>query len=111
MYQFTCHNDCKVGNYYGETVRRLQNRTAEHFRSGPIFEHITTCEKYNSELIEALGDTPALKERKIFFNKHFKIVQKNLLQYSERTIIEGIYVSLFRPTLNDQIQFRQIKIL
>ena len=111
VYKFSCHADCEDGHYFGETVRRLQNRISEHFRSGPISEHIVSCEKYNSELIEVMGDSPALKERKLFFNSHFTVVEKNLLNYSERVLVEGIYVTLFQPTLNDQVQFRHLKIL
>ena len=111
VYKFTCNDNCKEGIYYGETIRKLSNRTAEHYRTGPIHDHITRCEVYKSELIQTLGDTPAPKDKKQFFNSKFDIVQKNLLHYSERVITEGIYVSLFCPKLNDQVKFRHIHIL
>ena len=66
---------------------------------------------YNSELSETLGDAPAPKDKKHFFNSKFDVVQKNLLHYQERVITEGIYVSLFSPKLNDQVQFRHIQLL
>ena len=110
VYRFQCPDNCQNGIYIGESKRRLCDRTREHYRSGPIHDHINSCDKYHKGLIDKYG-TPTDQNKKEFFQDCFTIVQRNLVNYNKRTTIEAIFVSLHKPVLNEQVKFKSLTII
>ena len=102
VYEFTCPA-CK-NNYIGRTCRNLDTRISEHrqpSRCTNIYQHISECSEYKI----MLNLLPNLADKRIFFKKQFKILERNLRTKTDRQVAESIHISIRKPTLNDQIDF------
>ena len=110
IYKFEC--DCKK-SYIGETRRLLSTRASEHGqqnRKSEISDHIFKCKSYEKQFnVEYL--LPGVKERKLFLLKHFSILSKGLQRYTDRTIMEALYIRMFKPGLNIQNEHRNTVII
>ena len=110
IYKFKC--DCSK-TYIGETRRLLSSRAAEHgqkSRQTEISAHIFKCEKYEKQFnIDYL--LPGVKERKLFLFKHFEVLSKSLQKYRDRTIMEALFIRMFKPSLNIQNDHRNTVII
>ena len=110
IYKFEC--DCSK-TYIGETRRLLSTRAAEHgqrSRQTEISAHIFECKQYEKQFnIDYL--LPGVKERKLFLLKHFKVLSKGLQKYRDRTIMEALFIRMFKPDLNIQNDHRNTVII
>ena len=110
VYKFEC--DCKK-TYIGETRRLLITRASEHgqkSKKSEISDHIFQCEKYEKQFnVDYL--LPGVKERKLFLLKHFSILSKGLQRYRDRTIMEALFIRMFKPGLNVQNEHRNTVII
>ena len=110
IYKFKC--DCSK-TYIGETRRLLSTRAAEHgqkSRQTEISAHIFECKQYEKQFnIDYL--LPGVKERKLFLFKHFKVLSKGLQKYRDRTIMEALFIRMFKPDLNIQNDHRNTVII
>ena len=108
VYQF----DCPCGlSYIGETARPLLKRVQEHnqrSRSTAIYNHTSTCTIYQNSLPNC-----TTKKNSTFlfhFKQYFHILASNLYNYTKRINTEAIYISLLAPKLNEQSDFKRMKI-
>ena len=112
VYEFKC----VCGDFYiGETSRMLKLRASEHgqpSKESVICSHINSCDKYIKKLSDSYDTlNPGVRKRKEFLLNHFKIRHKNLVKYTDRTIIEAIFIRLYKPNLNIQNDHRAIKLV
>ena len=112
IYNFKC--DCGA-EYIGETKRAFRKRIMEHHihkkaAPSPIYKHIYTdqCPTYQTNLNKNYGSKPSKSQEIMFFQNHFKIVARNLHNYSTRTDMEAIIIRLRQPDLNLQVQHKTV---
>ena len=110
VYKFEC--DCKK-TYIGETRRMLSTRASEHgqkSKNTEVSNHIFQCKEYQKQFnIDYL--LPGVKERKLFLLEHFSILSKGLQKYRDRTIMEALFIRMFKPGLNIQNEHRNTIII
>ena len=104
---------CCKKSYIGETRRLLSTRASEHgqrSKKTEISDHIFKCDQYQKQFnIDYL--LPGVKERKLFLFKHFSILSKGLQRYRDRTIMEALFIRMFKPGLNVQNEHRNTVII
>ena len=113
VYQFNC--PCKPENlaYIGESKRQLYRRIYEHNRikDSPIYNHIQSCNEYQTKLISDYGVSPTPFDRREFIKKCFKPLHTSSSNYFKRTRLEAIAIRLNCPPLNDQIHHKKVSII
>ena len=122
VYSFQCY--CPA-IYVGETKRKLESRIRDHnqgSRATAVYTHIKTCEAFYNKFSETYGMSPTFeikgKNSKIesarrfcLLKDQFSIIQSNLDNYYRRTDFEGLYITVNKPCLNDQVKHKNIKII
>ena len=120
VYGYQCLCDAK---YVGETKRTLLSRIQEHNqhgRSTAVYNHIKTCETFKNAYLNKYGKLPTFqkngskkesKNRLNILRDRFSIIGSNLGNYFRRTDFEGIYITLNKPVLNDQVKHRNVKLI
>ena len=117
--------ECPCGaKYVGETKRKLEVRIQDHnqkSRNTAVYSHIKTCQPFSDVYFETYGELPKfdpkkrdLKESRNRFNilkNCFSIIGSNLGNYYRRTDYEGIYITLNKPVLNEQVKHRNVKLI
>ena len=117
--------ECPCGaKYVGETKRKLEVRIQDHnqkCRNTAVYSHIKTCQSFSDLYSETYGEPPKfdpkkrdLKESRNRFNilkNRFSIIGSNLENYYRRTDYEGIYITLNKPVLNEQVKYRNVKLI
>ena len=103
-YRYIC--DCG-GRYIGETQQLLHTRVKKHRtdKNSHIFKHILTCSQYQQTFYNLYGidqDNATDREKLEFFESHFTIAEKNLLNKHTRKVCEGMLICLERPSINVQ---------
>ena len=110
IYKFKCSDLCGK-TYIGETKRLLKTRIAEHFqksRASAIYQHTSSCEYFQNDLTKKLAiepnATPTQKSqvRQIHLQNHFRAIAYSS-DYTKRTTIEALMISLYEPELNEQV--------
>ena len=91
----------------------LSTRASEHgqkSKNTEVSNHIFQCKEYQKQFnIDYL--LPGVKERKLFLLKHFSILSKGLQKYRDRTIMEALFIRMFKPGLNIQNEHRNTIII
>ena len=117
VYKFDC--DCSE-SYVGETKRSLKTRISEHSwksKNTAVHQHTTTCPHFNNALSQkTFGELPISKRQiqKIKLDnltEKFSIISANLSNYYKRTEFEGMYISIYKPKLNEQVFHRSVTII
>ena len=112
-YNYLC--DCEA-RYLGETQQMLHSRVKNHRtdKHSSLFKRIQTCSTYQQAFYNVLGvdhNNGSHKQQLDFFESHFTIVEKNLLNKNNRKIFEGMLICLEQPTLNIQEDHKKLKFL
>ena len=109
---------CECGEMYiGQTLRTFETRTKEHTHSlshkSNIRDHFNTCRDFQTafDLYRNAPDAPPYCSTADFARSHFQIVQTNLHDYRKRCITESFMIKLFKPTINDQLDFHTVDLL
>ena len=114
IYEFTCAENCRQ-KYIGETKRLLKVRIAEHFqksRSTAIYNHTDNCKHFKNNLAQELAKkpnaTPTEKflTRQVHLQSHFRAIAYSS-NYSKRTTIEALMISIHEPELNEQVYHKK----
>jgi predicted GIY-YIG superfamily endonuclease len=111
IYSFTC--SCKE-MYIGESARNLHTRVLEHQRNSlnsSVNDHINICNAFNLEYKQKYGRNPERKDRHEFVKSKFKCLRRNIFNYFDRTLEEGIFIALYQPSLNEQNQHRKVSLI
>ena len=110
IYKFKCSDLCGK-TYIGETKRLLKTRIAEHFqksRSSAIYQHTSLCEYFQNDLMKKLAIEPNASPteksqiRQDHLQNHFRAIAYSS-DYTKRTTIEALMISLYEPELNEQV--------
>jgi hypothetical protein len=107
---------CPCGSeYVGETARVFSVRLLEHGRQSvqtAVFSHHQKCENFILELKKFSGVRfPKPSHRREYLKTLFSILHKNLFNYWDRILFEGIEISLRKPDLNEQILSKKISFI
>ena len=107
VYKFKCF--CKIC-YMGESQRPLIKRIAEHSQrssKSAITKHIYSCPAYLDALKRKFGEIPT-RDTKYFLAECFSIMENNLSNYYDRTLIEALAITFFKPPLNEQVSHKAV---
>ena len=108
IYQFTC--PCGE-SYVGETTRPLLTRIKEHnqpSRNTAIFNHTSQCTIYQNSLPKCT--TKKHSSYTFHFKSFFKVLATNLFNYTHRINTEAIFISLLAPSINEQCDFKKLRV-
>ena len=114
IYKFTCAENC-LQSYIGESKRLLKVRIAEHFqesRKSAIYHHTKNCDYFQRNLTLELAKKPNAKPtekfqiRQAYYQSHFRAIAYNS-NYSKRTTIEALMISVNEPELNEQVYHKK----
>jgi hypothetical protein len=107
---------CPCGSeYVGETARVFSVRVLEHGRPSvktAVFNHHQNCTTFQDELKKFAGvRLPKPPDRREYLKTLFSILHKNLFNYWDRILFEGIEIALRKPHLNEQILSKKISFI
>jgi hypothetical protein len=107
---------CPCGSeYVGETARVFSVRLLEHGRrsvQSAVFIHHQQCKIFQQELKKfACVTLPKPSHRRDYLKTLFSILHKNLFNYWDRILFEGIEIALRKPILNEQILSKKISFI
>ena len=114
IYEFKCVPECQK-TYIGETKRILKSRLEEHnqpSRKTAVYLHTSVCEHFQNNLAQTLATKPNAKPREksqlsqTFLWSHFRAIAYSS-NYSKRTTIEALMISLLEPELNEQVRHKK----
>ena len=116
VYKFQC--DCSE-MYVGETKRAFKKRIAEHnwkSKQTAVYQHTSKCIFFNNALAQEIGDTPISERQKSKvrlekLTKQFSILAPNLSNYYDRTAYEGMFISIYKPKMNEQVFHKSVSII
>ena len=118
VYGYNCLCDAK---YVGESKRKFLSRIQEHnqkSRATAVYNHIQSCESFKNSYPDKFGKLPTFQRSKKESNNRlsilkdrFTIIGSNLGNYYRRTDYEGIYITINKPVLNDQVKHRNVKLI
>ena len=94
----------------GESRRPLIKRIAKHSQhssESAITKHIYACPAYLDALRQKFGEIPT-RDTKYFLAERFSIIEKNLYNYYDRTLIEALAITFFKPPLNEQVSHKSV---
>ena len=100
---------------YRRTKRLLKRRIAEDFqkiRTSAIYQHTSSCKHFQNNLMGKLATkpnaTPTEKSqlRQIHLQNHFRAIAYSS-DYTKRTTIEALMISLYEPELNEQVSHKK----
>ena len=108
-YKFLC--SCNK-SYIGETLRTFHLRRLEHTRlksNTAIKRHFSNCPIFQNEYENHINSPEVTSEisEGNFAKTKFSILQSNLSQYTNRTLTESFLITLFKPTINEQTDYRK----
>ena len=115
VYNFSC--ECEK-EYVGETSRALRKRVLEHHSYKKdavtaVYNHVylDKCLTYHKYLFDNFGSQPRKSIEISFFEKHFKILKRNLHNYRIRTDMEAVIIRLRQPDLNNQVPHKKVLLI
>ena len=118
VYGYDCFCDAK---YVGETKRKLETRIQEHNRKSKltsVYDHIKTFPQFAKHYVKIHGKSTTFlnsriesKNRVNILKDRFTIIGSNLGNYFRRTDYEGIYITLNKPVLNEQVKHRNVQLI
>ena len=119
VYGYQCPCDAK---YVGETKRTFETRIQEHnqmSRGTSVYNHIKTCQTFSDSCCETSGKPPTFNSKDLIESRNrltmlkdrFTIIGSNLGNYYRRTDYEGIYITINKAALNDQVKHRNVKLI
>ena len=101
--------------------RALLNRIRDHnqkSRNTSVYSHISKCESFSQIFTETYGIPPKFEKCRIeslrrltLLKDRFSIIASNLDNYYQRTDFEGLYITLNKPVLNEQVKHTNVKII
>jgi len=99
-------------SYIGETLRTFHLRRNEHTTpksKTAIKRHWSNCTDFDNEYENHINSPEVTTEisKGDFAKTKFSILQSNLPQYTNRKITESFLITLFKPTINEQTDFRK----
>ena len=101
--------------YIRETPRNCRARLREHNRPSMrsnIHSHTQICNKFIAAVKNHSQKTvPNQSDKRKFSLTLYKILNKTKYDYFDRTLCEGIEISLRLPCLNDQVKHQYMKFL
>ena len=79
----------------------------------PIYKHVylDNCLSYKNNLFNNYGSSPSKSQEIIFFENHFKIIERNLHNYFTRTDMEAVIIKLRQPDLNAQVAHKTVLLI
>ena len=114
IYEFKCAENCQKV-YIGESKRLLKVRIAEHFqesRKSVIYHHTKDCDHFKNNLAQELAKEPnatpteKFQIRQAYRQSHFRALAYSS-NYTNRTTIEALMISLYEPELNEQVTHKK----
>ena len=114
IYEFKCVEKCQK-TYIGESKRLFKTRISENnqpSRKTAINQHTRVCEHFQNDLAKQFAtiSNGRLTEKSelslAFLQSHFRAIAYSS-NYSKRTTIEALMISLMEPELNAQVAHKK----
>ena len=114
IYEFKCVEKCQK-TYIGESKRLLKTRIGEHnqpSRRTAVNLHTRDCKHFQNDLTKQLATIPngtpteKCQLSLAFLQSHFR-AKAYSADYSKRTTIEALMISLMEPELNAQVAHKK----
>ena len=109
--------------YVGESKCMLKTRITEHnwkSKQTAVYQHTSKCPNFTLALSQKIVEEPTSKRltprqiSKIRLQKitdQFTILASNLSNYYKRTDYEAMFITIYKPKLNEQVHHKSVTII